>query len=58
MTTDEVDRLTDKISYLEKKIDRMIELLLLIVEEEYLSEEEKRELLKLIKSSKIRNLRD
>ncbi len=41
MTVDKVEILTDKISFLEKKIDRIEELLLLLVEEEYLSDEEK-----------------
>ncbi|OLS32207.1 MAG: hypothetical protein HeimAB125_11160 [Candidatus Heimdallarchaeota archaeon AB_125] len=41
MTIDKVEILSDKISFLEKKIDRIEELLLLLVEEEYLTEEEK-----------------
>lgn len=41
MTVDKVEILTDKISFLEKKIDRIEELLLLLVEEEYLSDDEK-----------------
>ncbi|MCE7747850.1 MAG: hypothetical protein GPJ51_05595 [Candidatus Heimdallarchaeota archaeon] len=41
MTTDNVEKLTAKISFLEKKINRIEQLLLLLVEEEYLSEEEK-----------------
>ncbi len=41
MTTDNVENLTAKISFLEKKIDRIEQLLLLLVEEEYLSDEEK-----------------
>ncbi|MBY9000339.1 MAG: hypothetical protein KGD64_05460 [Candidatus Heimdallarchaeota archaeon] len=41
MTLDNVEILTDKINFLEKKIDRIEELLLLLVEEEYLSDEEK-----------------
>jgi hypothetical protein len=41
MTVDKVEILIDKISFLKKKIDRIEELLLLLVEEEYLSEEEK-----------------
>ena len=41
MTVDKVEILTDKISFLEKKIDRIEELLLLLVDEEYLSDEEK-----------------
>ncbi|TET81456.1 MAG: hypothetical protein E3J43_00735 [Candidatus Heimdallarchaeota archaeon] len=42
MTNDKVELLTDKISFLEKKINRIEELLLLIVEEKYLSEDEKK----------------
>lgn len=41
MTIDKVEILSDKISFLEKKIDRIEELLLFLVEEEYLTEEEK-----------------
>ncbi|MHA1346563.1 MAG: hypothetical protein ACTSVO_03575 [Candidatus Heimdallarchaeaceae archaeon] len=41
MTVDKVEILTDKIAFLEKKIDRIEELLLLLVEEEHLSGEEK-----------------
>ena len=41
MTTDNVENLSAKISFLEKKINRIEQLLLLLVDEEYLSDEEK-----------------
>jgi len=41
MTVEKVDNLAAKISFLEKKIDRIEELLLLLIEEEYLTEDEK-----------------
>ena len=41
MTTDNVENLTAKISFIEKKLNRIEQLLLLLVEEEYLSEVEK-----------------
>lgn len=41
MTTDNVENLTAKISFIEKKLNRIEQLLLLLVEEEYLSEAEK-----------------
>ena len=41
MTIDNVETLTAKITHLEKKINRIEELLLILVEEEFLSEDEK-----------------
>lgn len=41
MTTDNVENLTAKISFIEKKLNRIEQLLLLLVEDEYLSESEK-----------------
>ena len=59
MTVDKVEILTDKISFLEKKIDRIEELLLLLVDEEYLSEEEKERIVqadKIIKQKEFERL--
>ncbi|MCG3256897.1 MAG: hypothetical protein KAU62_12455 [Candidatus Heimdallarchaeota archaeon] len=55
MTVDKVEILTDKISFLEKKIDRIEELLLLLVEEEYLSDEEKE---RIVQSDRIIKQKD
>ncbi len=59
MTVDKVEILTDKITFLEKKIDRIEELLLLLVEEEYLSDEEKERIVqadKIVKHKNFENL--
>ncbi len=59
MTIDKVELLTDKISFLEKKIDRIEELLLLLVEEEYLSDEEKQRIAeadKIVKNNQLEKL--
>jgi hypothetical protein len=55
MIVDKVEILTDKISFLEKKIDRIEELLLLLVDEEYLSDEEKE---RIVQADKIIRQKD
>jgi len=57
MTIDKVEILTDKISFLEKKIDRIEELLLLLVEEEYLSDEEKERIVQSDRTIKQKNFK-
>jgi hypothetical protein len=56
MISDKIELIVNKISSLEKKINRIEELLLLLVEEDYLSEDEKKRIAQADETIKTKEL--